>query len=761
VKARVQLLLCLWAVFGAARSAIAQDGTGEVSGRVANSRDNEALALVQVRLSGTPFRTVTGQDGTFRIVGVPAGSYVLQTAAVGYYSIHEDFVLIAGEAKVFDVVLTSSTGKRTENVEVSADVFDVAPQPNASEFTLEGDERKNLASVLADDPLRAVQSLPGVTSNDDFSSEFSLRGAPFSRIGLYLDGILLHSPFHTTDGQADDGSLTIFNGDLTEDMTLYEGAWPVRYSDRTAGILAVETRQGNRREIQGRFSASASNAGLLLEGPLGKTKRGSWLAAFRKSYLQYIIDRIDFGDQAPFVFGFTDGQARLDYDLTPGHALSVSYLGGSSSVDRTRFRTELGANSVMTSAFGFTLINLGSRYSPSQHLLVTNHLAWTRENGNVANRDKAALSDQTYGEWTWHGDGSLVWGKANALDFGGVFRRLRHNGLDKQFIYVPEPAASLDVFRGAGHQTGAYVQQVLRFASGRARLTAGVRQDEHSAGEVQITTPYASLSFDLRTRTRLQLDWGQYGQFPELNQFFSTFARGRLLPERAIHYEAAVEQRLNERTRLRLEFYDRQDRDLLARPALDPRLAGDGTVLQASPNAALLNSQRGYARGVQIFIQRRTASGLTGWVSYAYGRAMLREDDLQLKFPSDYDQRHTFNVYASRRLRPTVNLSGRFTYGSGMPLPGFYRFEQGGYRLAANRNGLRAPAYERADLRLNKAYVHHKFTATVFGEIVNLTNHTNRDFDSAGPYDGSTGRTYPNFYTMFPILPSVGMVVEF
>src|SRR6058998_3248202 len=130
-------------------------------------------------------------------------------------------------------------------------------------------------------------------------------------------------------------SLTIFNGDLTEDMTLYEGAWPVRYSDRTAGILAVETRQGSRRNIQGRFSASASNAGLLLEGPLGKTKRGSWLAAFRKSYLQYIIDRIDFGDQAPFVFGFTDGQARLDYDLTPGHALSVSYLGGSSSVDRT------------------------------------------------------------------------------------------------------------------------------------------------------------------------------------------------------------------------------------------------------------------------------------------------------------------------------------------------------------------------------------------------------------------------------------------
>ena len=127
--------------------------------------------------------------------------------------------------------------------------------PAASSITLQGEERKNLASVLADDPLRAVQSLPGVTSNNDFDSEFSLRGAPFDRVGLYLDGVLLHSPFHTTDGQSGDGSLTIFNGDMTDDMTLYEGAWPVRYSDRTAGILAVDTREGNRQRVSGAFGS--------------------------------------------------------------------------------------------------------------------------------------------------------------------------------------------------------------------------------------------------------------------------------------------------------------------------------------------------------------------------------------------------------------------------------------------------------------------------------------------------------------------------
>jgi Carboxypeptidase regulatory-like domain len=745
----------------------AQDDAGEVRGRVASSRGNEALGQVQVTLTGAglnmPLRAVTGDDGSFRIPAVPPGNYVLQTAAVDFYVVRNEFALAAGETKIFDVVLTSSTDQRKDTVVVSAGAFSVATETNSAAITLEGEERKNLASVLADDPLRAVQSLPGVTSNNDFSSEFSLRGAPFRRIGLYLDGVLLHSPFHTTDGEADNGSLTIFNGDTTDDMTLFEGAWPVRYSDRTAGILAVDTREGNRQEIQGRLTASLSNAGGLFEGPIGKNKRGSWLVAFRKSYLQYILNRIDFGDQAPMSFGFTDGQARLTYDLTPKHTIFLSDVEGASDVNRTPFRDELGVNSVMTSGFRFSLLNLGSRYAPNQHVLITNHLAWSRERGEVANRDNALLNRQAYGEWTWHGDASVAWsGNAkNTLDFGGEFRRQRQDGNATQFIYTPVLTPSPDVFRGTGSHAGGYVQQSYGFASDRIRLTGGVRRDEFSASPVDVTSPYASAAFVPWTKTHVQFDWGQYSQFPELSQIFSVFAHGAILPERATHYEATVEQGLDERTRIRVEFYDRQDRDLLARPLLDPRLLLSGLIFNAVPNAPLRNSQRGYSRGAQVFLQRRTANGFTGWISYAYGRAVISDGDLGVRFPSDYDQRHTVNAYVSRRLRPSVNVSARFTYGSGMPLPGFYRQDGTAYFLTSDRNALRAPNYERTDLRLNKAYVHKKSKATLFAEVVNLTNHHNRDFDSAGPYDSVTGRTYPNFFSMFPILPSAGIVYEF
>jgi hypothetical protein len=756
---RVRLTaICILVAAAVASGAAAQGvASGQIRGRVVSGRDSEPLGLVQVALMGTMFSAVSDADGAFRITGVPAGSYTLQASAVDYRVIQQVFTLAAGESKAFEIVLTPTTITLTDTAVVSADPF-VETQPAASGFTLQGDEQKNLASVLSDDPLRAVQSAPGVTSNDDFSSAFSVRGAPFRRIGVYLDGVLLHSPFHTTDGVADNGSLTVFNGDLTDDLTLYQGGWPVRYSDRTAGVLAVDTREGTRQELRTQVSASASNASVLAEGPLGASKRGSWLFDFRRSYLQYILNRIDLGDQPPIAFGFTDGEGRLDFDLAPRHAVSLTYLDGTSAVDRSRFVAELGPNTVMTSGFRFTMVNLGSRYA-TPRLLVSTHAAVSREKGGVDNRDLLPLSAETYMDGTARSDATFLWTSRNTFDFGGQYRHTRERGATTQLVYAPSLTSTRDDFNGAANEAGAYVEDEITVRG--ARLVAGARLDDESVEAAPVTSPFASVAFDASSRTHVQFDWGEYAQFPELSQVFSTFAVNRLVPERATHYDAAIDRRLDSRTRLRLEFYDRQDHDLLARPALEPRLSPGGAVIDAAPGASLLNSEDGYGRGVEVMLQRRTANGFTGWVSYAYGRAIVSDAVLAQSFPADYDQRHTVNAYISRRIRPTVNFSGRFTFGSGMPLPGFYQFDAGVYDLATDRNGVRAPAYERTDVRLNKAYVHQNFNATLFAEVVNVTNHSNRDFDAAGPYDPQTRRNTPTFYSMFPILPSVGMVVSF
>jgi len=247
----------------------------EVRGSVVDARGGEALSSVVVQLVGGAYRATTDSAGRFRITGIAAGDYVLSVFTVGYHLLKKSIHLDAGETKDFEVILSPETFHQTDSVEVQASPFEPARQDSPSTLVLGGNDAKNLASVLADDPLRSVQGLPGVSTNNDFDARFSVRGADFSRIGLYLDGVLLHAPFHMLQGQQVSGSATAFNGDMVEELELHEGAFPVRYEDRTAGVLDVHTREGNRSADTFRVAASASNAGVMAEGPLGKKKRGS------------------------------------------------------------------------------------------------------------------------------------------------------------------------------------------------------------------------------------------------------------------------------------------------------------------------------------------------------------------------------------------------------------------------------------------------------------------------------------------------------
>ena len=200
----------------------------EVRGSVVDARGGEALSNVAVQLVGGTYRATTDSGGRFRIPDVAAGDYVLNVSTVGYHLLKKSFHLDAGETKDFQVILSPETFHQTDSVEVQASPFEPSRQDSPSTLVLGGNDAKNLASVLADDPLRSVQGLPGVSSNNDFDARFSVRGADFSRIGLYLDGVLLHEPFHMLQGQQVSGSATAFNGDMVEELELHEGAFPVR-----------------------------------------------------------------------------------------------------------------------------------------------------------------------------------------------------------------------------------------------------------------------------------------------------------------------------------------------------------------------------------------------------------------------------------------------------------------------------------------------------------------------------------------------------
>jgi hypothetical protein len=754
-------------------AAAPQAQTGQVRGMVADVRGGERLGRVRLRLlpvaapSREALEAITTASGEFAMSEVPAGEYELIVSTVGYRLFRQKLTIQAGDRLEMEIALSPEAFTQKETVEVHERVFEPLDTLAASQQTLSHSEVKNLGSVLADDPLRAVQAMPGVSVGDDFESRFSLHGASFRNIGIYLDGALLHAPFHTVHTQEGaTGSMTMLSGDQVDSISLLSSGFSAKYGDRTAGALVIDSREGGRLRPTARITASASNAGVLAEGPLTPSHKGSWLLAFRKSYLDYIIRRMSA--DASIAFGFLDGQSHLVYDFGPRYQVSLSTSSGSSALDRSSYINKLGLNSVMQSDSVLLLGDLGFRYLSGPRFLLTAHVSEMRETFRDTNKETTALESGRYQETATRTDATWYWAAGQPLEFGEVLRKVNDQGVQSQAL-ASHRYTELARYTGGGWTTAGYFQQTLNWHG--LRFGGGIRWDAFSpTGEITVS-PRLSLAVPLPAGQSLQFGWGEYSQFPEQQMLRGMGGNRALSAERSTHMVAAWEWLVRERTRLRVEVYDREDRNGIYRPFGDARLLLNGKIFAPARNALWENSLYGHARGAEILLQRRSANRLTGWISYSYQMGGLTDSATGLRFPYDEDQKHTFNVYSSYRIRPSVNLSGKWVVGSGYRIPGFLKkngpnvtfsnsYNQS-FSLTVDRNQLKLDAFERLDLRLNKSFHTARRRFTMYAEVINVQNRHNWRFSELASYNTRTAACDVRFDRMFPIIPSAGLVFEF
>src|SRR5438876_692981 len=365
-------------------------------GRVVDARTGEAIAKVRVIANDTEQSTTTDENGSFLLENLPAGKVELYITTVSFGLVKKTITLKEGDNSDIQIALNEDAAALTEKVTVVGNPFESTEPNAASEHMLNKRELQQLSSMLVEDPIRAAQALPGATTNDDYRSEFAVRGAGFDRVGLYLDGILTENFVHTiAGGYPDTGSLSVINADTVDSVSLMSGAFPAKYGYRSAAILAAETRDGNRVKPAGRIAASLSGLAGVIDGPFAEGK-GSYLFAARKSYVGYLIRRINnenhFTNNPP-VLGFADFQGKALYDLTPHSQIGFSVIYGAFNYDRNRDRHLLGINNVFRGNSRNLLVNGHWAYTPDPHLFWQTRVFTLRTNFKNTNRDDAILED--------------------------------------------------------------------------------------------------------------------------------------------------------------------------------------------------------------------------------------------------------------------------------------------------------------------------------------------------------------------------------
>lgn len=735
-----------------------------VSGTVIDDRTEKPIKGVLVYVEQQPILAETDADGHFSLT-VPPGQQTITASVIGYALLQTDVAVGAAPIDL-TIRLSEGAGAYTERLTVSGSLRGESDSVPGS-TSLHGRELENLRGAVLDDPLRAIQSLPAATATDDFYSEFAVRGNPFRYVGMVVDGVPTRYLLHTVNGISDGGSIAMINSETLGSVSLLPGSYPQRTGRRLGAQIDLTTREGSRDRLRGRAGLSGTSAGFLAEGPMAGGK-GSWLASVRRSYLDYVIKRID--PEAGFAFGFVDAQGKVVYDISPQHQLSIAALGGRAVFDEGD--PNIGDNEIRRGISRAWLTTLSWRYLASPRVALTQRVYSTGLRFNNDNTAGASLDAARFSELGWRVDGSFAPSSRVVVEFGGDAERLSGDNAIARQMSPASGQVTLNRFDESTSAASAYGQ--VRFGLGsRVTITPGARVDRWTLTRSTAASPWVNAEFRLFERTRLRGGSGVYRQFADLDQVFGVHGGGRdLRPERAVHLDAGIEQTLPRQTRLVLTAYTRHERDVLWTPGSEPHRSSSGAIVPGAFDAPWVNALRGEARGLEVVARRDAADGFSGWAGYAFARLRYIDGQTGERFWADADQRHTLSLYGNYRLSSRASVSARFRYGSNYPVVGYIGPAQASLGtnpliegrprfsgLVTDRNTLRLPAYARLDVRADRAFNWSGRRLVAFVEVANVLNRTN--LRNASYSVDRAGRVFETTESLMPIVPSGGFVFEF
>ena len=572
-------------------------------GRVMEAGTGLPIARALVALRDGGLDVTTDADGRFTLAGLPEGDAEIFVSTSGYGAVKRVVRVEPGAAEL-EIRLAPEALQRAEEIVVETPLFEPADPASPAEHTLGGEELRSLASVLADDPLRSVQALPGIASGDDFSATFAARGSGFSTVGFYLDGVLMGAPFKTVRDVNDSFSLTILNGDLVQSLSLLSSGAPARYGDRTGAVFNVRTREGSQQEFLGRASLGATGVFASLEGPLGREKQTSWLVSARKSYVDYVLNRID---EAPsMILGYHDATAKLAHHPTASQTVSLLLLHG-----RSRWRStesDSDADDLYDADAETDLASLEWRFLPSSRTWLEAGVSWLRESGRNRALDGTDRFRSDGSQWALRADAARVLGP-HRLESGFLLRGLAEQAVGHDFDKLLARYRTAQDYDAASAQWGVYLQDTWTRFDDRMSLTLGGRYDRFGETAEGRLLPRGALTVALSQRTKVLAAFGSYAQFPGLGQLHGENGNPELVAQRSRHASVALERLLSDTLRLRVEAYDVEDEDLLFNRQMEWRIE-QGRIQAPRRGAPLDNSLGASDAGVcDAGVCARAASG--------------------------------------------------------------------------------------------------------------------------------------------------------
>ncbi|MFZ4798696.1 MAG: TonB-dependent receptor plug domain-containing protein, partial [Bacteroidia bacterium] len=288
---------------------MAQNEKASVFGLVRDSLD-QLIDGVTVSVIGETTVGLTNEKGYFKIL-VNANK-PLQIRLNYFGSKGQNFDIPALKPKEkYELNVSLNVGLVLGPVEIKDDRY----RQQISSFTI---DPKPLAALpnISGSVEQILKTLPGVSSNNELSAQYNVRGGNFDENLVYVNDIEIYRPFLPRSGQQE--GLSFIHSELVKNIKFSAGGFEAKYGDKMSSVLDIKYKDPKK-------AASSVNIGLLgvqaaTEGA-SKNLRFTYLIGARYWSNKYVVSTLDTkGDYQP---SFTDVQALLTYHFRSDLSLSI------------------------------------------------------------------------------------------------------------------------------------------------------------------------------------------------------------------------------------------------------------------------------------------------------------------------------------------------------------------------------------------------------------------------------------------------------
>lgn len=183
-----------------------------------------------------------------------------------------------------------------------------------------------------------LKTLAGVNSNNEMSTQYSVRGGNYDENLVYVNDVEIYRPFLIRSGQQEGLSFT--NTDLVQNVSFSAGGFQAKYGDKLSSVLDITYRTPTK--FSAVFEASLLGGSLAVDA-VSKNKKWSSVTAVRYRNNSLLVNSQD--TKTNYTPSFVDVQTNVNYKAS--EKWQWSFLGNISQnkynyqplVRKTRFGT--------------------------------------------------------------------------------------------------------------------------------------------------------------------------------------------------------------------------------------------------------------------------------------------------------------------------------------------------------------------------------------------------------------------------------------